>query len=347
MFKLNILIIADSPVFRQVLREALTDTNLSVNVIIAKSVSEVNTLVYSTKIDVAIIDSMQTEIDCFLLLKRLMVISSSMKFILLIDEPRYSTKPVYAEAEDDVIRLVSKPPVYISLEKSRQYLTKSFIKEITKLQMGKHPAIRTEEIPEEIVRKKYDTILFASSMGGPDALDVLIPALSPNIGCPILAVQHIPNEFSTKLVQKLSKASRIAVVEGANDMPVESGKVFFAPGGSHMYIERVSTKKYAIKLNQNGYVCGVRPAADVLFMSVAHVMAGKNILVIVMTGMGVDGTEGVAVLKESCNCDVIVQSKETSLIHGMAGSLIENNLADHTLHMENIPGFINRSFGLQ
>ena len=70
-------------------------------------------------------------------------------------------------------------------------------------------------------------------------------------------------------------------------MPVSPGTVYIAPGDYHLTV----TGRYpgaVTRLTQGPPENSCRPAADVLFRSVAEVFGGGT-LAVVLTGMGQDG----------------------------------------------------------
>ncbi len=72
-----------------------------------------------------------------------------------------------------------------------------------------------------------------------------------------------------------------------------------------------------------------RPAVDVLFRSLAEV-CGRDVLSIVLTGMGSDGLRGTQAIK-SAGGHSLVQDKATSVVWGMPGAVASAGLADSVL----------------
>jgi two-component system chemotaxis response regulator CheB len=81
-----------------------------------------------------------------------------------------------------------------------------------------------------------------------------------------------------------------------------------------------------------------RPSVDVLFHSVAEVYGGQAIGVI-LTGMGQDGLRGVEKLK-SRGAYIIAQNRESSVVWGMPGAVVQAGLADSVLPLEEVASAI-------
>lgn len=178
-----------------------------------------------------------------------------------------------------------------------------------------------------------DLVVVASSTGGPGAVEEVCQALGPGFTRPILIVQHMPPDFTKIFARFLGKKCGMSVKEAEEGDEILNGRVLVAPGGYHMVVDPDDLK---ITLTTTPPVNGVRPAADVLFQSVARAYAGKRVLAVILTGMGSDGTAGVRALKEACQCYCITQSRETSVIYGMPRSVYEAGLSDEVVDLKDI-----------
>ncbi len=85
------------------------------------------------------------------------------------------------------------------------------------------------------------------------------------------------------------------------------------------------------KLSDDPPENGVRPSADVLFRSLAPTY--KNILVLIMTGMGSDGKEGVRYLKQ-CGCYCLSQTQDSCVVYGMPRAVDEAGLSDERIPLQ-------------
>lgn len=204
------------------------------------------------------------------------------------------------------------------------------------------PDISHEESPKEGKKvpgystaclSGIDLVVIASSTGGPSAVEEVCQALGPEFTKPILIVQHMPPDFTDIFARFLGKKSGMSVKEAEEGDGILNGRVLVAPGGYHMVVEPDSLE---ITLTTTPPVNGVRPAADVMFQSVARAYAGKRVLAVILTGMGGDGTDGVRALKETCQCYCITQSRETCVIYGMPRSVYEAGLSDEVVDLKDI-----------
>lgn len=183
------------------------------------------------------------------------------------------------------------------------------------------------------IPKKIDILVVGVSTGGPNALAKFIPLLPDNLDIPVLIVQHMPPMFTKSLASHLGSKSKIPVIEAENENIVEANKVYIAPGGKHMVINKIdSTNK--ISIIDTAPVNSCKPSVDVMFESIPSVYKG-NILSVIMTGMGADGMNGVKKLKTtSCYC--ITQSEESCVVYGMPRAVDEAGLSDERIHLDNL-----------
>jgi two-component system chemotaxis response regulator CheB len=193
------------------------------------------------------------------------------------------------------------------------------------------------------VHKRLDVVAIASSTGGPNALSVLIPALPRDLPVPVLVVQHMPELFTKLLAERLNTASQVKVREGSSGEVLEPGVVYIAPGGHHMETVR-SGNQIHLRFHDGPPENSCRPAADVLFRSVAASYGG-GALGVVLTGMGQDGLRGCEALHQM-GAQVVVQDEASSVVWGMPRAVAEAGLAHAVLPLQSIRGEILRRVGV-
>ena len=183
-------------------------------------------------------------------------------------------------------------------------------------------------------------IAISASTGGPNALASVLTPLPENFPVPVLIVQHMPPLFTGFLAQRLDSLSNLQVVEAEEGMELASGRAIVAPGDFHMTVSRRGVK-VAVELNREPPVNSCRPAADLLLASAARAF-GSRLLSVVLTGMGKDGLDGSAAVRDAGGMTV-VQDEESSGVWGMPGAVANGGLADKVLTLDEIPGELVRA----
>jgi two-component system chemotaxis response regulator CheB len=185
---------------------------------------------------------------------------------------------------------------------------------------------------------RIDVVVIGTSTGGPQALGEVIPALPADLAIPVLIVQHMPPVFTASLAQSLNQRSPLEIMEAQADQPVKPGQVLIAPGGRHMVVHRMSSctgnSSVRVGLNDDPPENSCRPSVDVLFRSVSSTY-GRNVLAVVMTGMGEDGMRGVKSLKER-GCYCITQEASSCTIYGMPRAVDQAGLSDESVPLKQI-----------
>jgi two-component system chemotaxis response regulator CheB len=202
-----------------------------------------------------------------------------------------------------------------------------------------HSLIRHTVTPTELPAKKLHgyqkntpVVLIGSSTGGPGALSEIVPSLPANFPSPVLIVQHMPAGFTHSLSERLNSISQLNVKEAEPGDALMVGRVLLAPGGFHMTID----ENEEIAINQKPAVHGVRPAVDVTLTSLIQ-RFGKNIVAVILTGMGSDGTHGASLL-HSDGGYVIAEHESTCIVWGMPRSVVEAGAANAVLPRPQIVG---------
>jgi two-component system chemotaxis response regulator CheB len=85
------------------------------------------------------------------------------------------------------------------------------------------------------------------------------------------------------------------------------------------------------------------PSVDRLFESSAKAF-GEELLAVVLTGMGDDGSRGVVAVKEGGG-HVIAESEQTAVIHGMPQQAIRTGVVDQVLSLHEIAAAIQAGVG--
>lgn len=167
-------------------------------------------------------------------------------------------------------------------------------------------------------------VVIGTSTGGPQALQNVITGLPASLSCGVVVVQHMPPGFTKALADRLDSISQVAVKEAEDGDVIRAGHVYIAPGNFHLRIKEDGGMR-RIKLSQEPPVGNHRPAVDVMFDSATSV--GRNLVAVIMTGMGADGCAGMKKIKHAGGYS-IAQDESTCVVYGMPKAVVEAGLAD-------------------
>ena len=203
----------------------------------------------------------------------------------------------------------------------------------------------------ELVGKHTSTVMgnkvvaIASSTGGPKALQSVIPRLPRNLNAPVVIVQHMPAGFTASLAERLNTLSEIEVKEAAEGDAVESGKVYIAKGGKHLNVV-CSGGRHVIHYSDEPSREGVKPCANYMYESLRD-SRYDQVVCVVMTGMGADGTQGIRNLKLKKKIQVIAQEESTCAVYGMPKSVVKAGVADQIIPLEQVAQEIIMNVGVK
>ncbi|MFC4617363.1 CheB methylesterase domain-containing protein [Camelliibacillus cellulosilyticus] len=182
-------------------------------------------------------------------------------------------------------------------------------------------------------------LCIGASTGGPRALQAVITELPEDLPMPVIIVQHLPEAFTHTLASRLDRLTKLNVRVAAEREALRSGTVYIAPGGKDM---RVKTDRTGLRvsLDETRGVQGAKPSFDVLLQSLNGLP--YRTVIVVLTGMGSDGSKGIIQLRETGSTYVIAESEETAVIYGMPKSAIATGCVDEILPLHDIASAIVR-----
>ncbi|MEY3125907.1 MAG: hypothetical protein RLZZ573_2427 [Pseudomonadota bacterium] len=175
-------------------------------------------------------------------------------------------------------------------------------------------------------------VVIGSSTGGTQALELVLTSL-PADAPGIAITQHMPEKFTAMYATRLNGICAMKVREAKDGDRLERGLALIAPGGLHMQL-RKAAGQYYVHVVDGPPVNRHKPSVDVLFKSAAE-CGGRDVLGIIMTGMGDDGARGMKVLHDG-GARTIAQNEETCVVFGMPKEAIKLQAVDDILPLESI-----------
>lgn len=233
-----------------------------------------------------------------------------------------STRPTPAAASNVVVRTsATKPSV-----------------------LGAKPPLRVPITAQKGTGNKL--IALACSTGGPKTLQSVIPLLPEGLNAPMVLVQHMPKGFTKSLAMRLNDMSKVEVKEAAEGDILQKGCVYIAPGGSHLKVAKIPGGGYKAVISDEPPRDALKPCANIMYESLVG-SAYDEIVCVVLTGMGADGTEGIKTLKKRNKVYVISQDEETCVVYGMPKMVAQAGLSDEVLPITEVANSIIRKVGVQ
>jgi len=187
--------------------------------------------------------------------------------------------------------------------------------------------------------RTFELIAIGCSAGGFHALRTVLEALPRGFPVPLAVVCHVGDDGHDRLAELLGRHCAISVEEAEDKAPLTPRTVHVAPAGYHLMLE----EDRSFSLSVDPKVCGVRPSVDVLFESVADVLPGRAIGV-VLTGSNHDGALGLKAIRESGGLG-IVEDPVSAFAAAMPSAAITMAGADHVVPLEAIGALLVRLAG--
>ena len=194
------------------------------------------------------------------------------------------------------------------------------------------------KIRSAAIRPRCRALAIGSSTGGPQALLNILGQNRIPPKFPIFLTQHMPPTFTTILAEQIAKASGLPCREGQDGEVVSNGHIYLAPGTHHMQVVS-SQGQVKLSLSDGPPVNFCRPAVDPMLESLAEVY-DKGLTVLILTGMGQDGLSGSKAVKKRGG-QIFAQDEASSVVWGMPGAIVKNNLQENVLNLEQIKTMIN------
>jgi two-component system chemotaxis response regulator CheB len=181
---------------------------------------------------------------------------------------------------------------------------------------------------EARILKNEIVVIIGVSTGGPKTLMEILPRLPSDFPGAVLVVQHMPPAFTESFAKRLDQYCDLPVREAGDGASVEPGTITVAKGGWHLVVER-DAGKLALKARLTGKPEDAlyKPSVNVTMKSVLENMDGRNIIGVLLTGMGDDGADMMVEIRKKGGF-TIAESEETAVVYGMPKAAIERGGAD-------------------
>lgn len=332
---IKVLIVDDSAMVRSILQKELSkDPNIEV-IGTAPDPYVARDKIVQLKPDVITLDIEMPRMDGITFLKKLMQYYPLPVIIVSSLTPKGGELAMEA-LEAGAVEVLCKPgAAYTVGDMSVELIDK--IKAAARVRVQKKEISTTSATAAykklSLTKTTNKVVVIGASTGGTEALARVLMVLPPNAPG-IAIVQHMPEHFTRSFADRLNELCDIEVKEASNGDSVIPGRALIAPGNYHILLKR-SGANYYVEVKSGPLVSRHRPSVDVLFKSASQ-YGGKNVVGVIMTGMGKDGAEGMKLMHEQ-GAKTIAQDESTCVVFGMPKEAIALNAVDYIVPLDKIP----------
>jgi two-component system, chemotaxis family, protein-glutamate methylesterase/glutaminase len=354
MSKIRVLVVDDSAVVRQTMKELLeSDPQIEVIATAADPFVAAERLAREIP-DVITLDVEMPRMDGITFLEKLMA-QHPLPVVICSTLTERGSETTLAALDKGAVEVITKPKLG-----TRQFLEESRIricdavKSAAQARVGKPrpappaPLAPTPKLTADAMLSRAEggamiqttekVVAVGASTGGTEALRVLLAGLPPDAPG-LVIVQHMPEKFTTSFAQRLNSLCAVTVKEAADGDSVLRGQALIAPGNRHLLLKR-SGARYLVEVRDGPLVSRHRPSVDVLFRSAAR-YAGQNAVGVILTGMGDDGAQGMLEL-QAAGAVNLAQDEATCVVFGMPAEAIKRGGVHTILPLPRIAGEIVR-----
>lgn len=191
------------------------------------------------------------------------------------------------------------------------------------------PAIKTS-IPKSAGLSKI--VVIGISTGGPGTLMEVLPMLPPELKAALIVIQHMPPSFTSSFAKRLDDACWFPFKEAEAGDILQDGRGYLAPGGYQLVVRREGGM---LRLTNNPKTVFM-PSVNVTMESVLDAYGGKNVIGVLMTGMGDDGADAMVKIRKAGGI-TIAEDESTAVVFGMPREAIERGGAEIVVPSYRIP----------
>lgn len=345
---LNVLVVDDSAIVRQVLLAVLSEKR-GFRVTTASDPFIAMDKMKKFTPDVILLDLEMPRMDGITFLEELMS-QNPLPVVICSGLTGPRTEGAIRALEIGAVDIITKPKIGVRgfLEESAVLLEDTVraaaTARVNRFQRRRIPSLSHHQthasisfaVPAQSAQQRERIIAIGASTGGTEALLQVLQQMPPD--CPgIVVVQHMPEGFTAAFAKRLDGICRIDVREAADGDRVVPGRAYIAPGNRHIRVRRLGPY-YFLEVRDGALVSRHRPSVNVLFRSVAQA-AGSHAVGVLMTGMGDDGADGLLEMKRA-EAFTIAQDEASCVVFGMPREAIVRGAAEEILPLCQIPAAI-------
>lgn len=339
--KIRVLVVDDSALIREVLRQGLSGDEAIEVVDTASDPYDARDKIVHLKPDVITLDVEMPRMNGVEFLKKLMP-QLPTPVVMVSSLTERGAQVTLDALAAGAIDFVAKPKADVAQALNMMMMELRIKVKVAAVANVSHWKRSRDELKREISAINYkvdaskglhDIIAIGASTGGTEAIASVmqrLPAILPGI----VIVQHMPKGFTKLFADRLNNLSNVRVREAADGDVVKQGECLVAPGGMQLEVFKQGSQ-YVCKVFAGSQVNGHMPSVEVMMRSVATAAKGRAIGVM-LTGMGGDGADGLKAMRDA-GARTFAQSEATCVVFGMPKVAWERGGAEELVDLGFIP----------
>lgn len=245
----------------------------------------------------------------------------------ILVKPKAVLQPQLRSIKDDLVRQIHE-----AMNKPEEVIAQP--------QLIRHRLFRRKKAAYEA---PSHLVIIGASTGGGTAIEYILSKIDKRFSGAIIIAQHMPAGFTSTFVRRLDNMCSLPVREAEKGLLVEAGKVYVAPGDTHIMVSSSMGNKNQLRIDfyddDSISLSYDKPSIDLLMRSAVSLYKDRTMGVI-LSGLGRDGTEGAKAIQDGGGL-MIAQDEYSSKIFGMAKVAIENGHVHKVLDLKEIPAHID------
>lgn len=319
---INIMVVDDSPLIRNALRNILAKFQDLLVVAEAANGVDALDLLPVAQPDVIIMDVNMPEMDGITTLKHMMI-KCPVPTVMLSTLTKDGSAITFDSLRYGAVDFLTKPS---SLDDKLEEQTAEIAAKITlaaRVETGAMQYIRpaskktAENGQQNLEIKKIVTI--GAAEGGYPALLKLIPGLQADLPAAYIVVLYAATEHIDAFVRYLDDCSNLSVNRAYEGAPLKSGACYISSGEEYVTV-REKNGDFLLHVSPAPFSAR-RGSIDMLMLSSAE-LAGEKTVGVVLSGEGDDGSEGLCEITANGGT-AIVQKPQSCLYRNMADKALE------------------------
>lgn len=335
--RIKVLIVDDSALMRRALKEIImTDSSLEV-VGTARDGQDAIEKVHDLNPDVVTMDINMPVMDGLTSMQHILSDYPEMPVLMVSSITEEGALTTFEALELGAFDYVLKPSGTVSsnihivgreiiqkIKLAYKSVNKKSIRDRIQRRSSVAPAKRFTPVNKVTTTKNKElskVVVIGISTGGPGTLMEVLPMLPQDLKAAVIIIQHMPPTFTSSFAKRLDGACRIPIKEADAGDVLQNGRGYLAPGGYQMVL-----RGETIRLSSSPKTIFM-PSVNVTMEAVLDTYGGKNVVGVLMTGMGDDGADAMVKIRKAGGI-TIAEDESTAVVFGMPREAIERGGAE-------------------